>query len=77
MEKNYYHLVFMNQKEYFIESEIDNIVGFLNLVESKGEYIPLQREEGDPVQFKSTHLFSVQKARQGIIGAQTKLWRIT
>ena len=75
--KNYYRLVLSNQQEYFIESEFDNVIGFINYLDSNEKYFALKLKDSDPVFFRLDHLLSIQAARQGIIGAQTKLWRLT
>lgn len=82
MELNYYRLTFDNQQEFFVASEKANESDFLNTVSEKGlfsgnAYIILKlSEESDPVYIKATKLFSIQRARKGVIGAQTKLWRL-
>lgn len=79
--RNYYKLTFDNQQEYFVESKQEETHAFLNDIAEKGlfsgnAYIVLKLKEGDPVFIKSNKLFSVQRARDGVIGAQTKLWRL-
>lgn len=79
--KNYYRLTFDNQQEYFVESQQKEIASFLSDIAEKGlfsgnAYIVLQLKDGDPMYMKSNKLFSVQKAHAGVIGAQTKLWRL-
>jgi hypothetical protein len=76
MELNYYRLVFLDQKEYFIQSNILTTVELINLIEYHHNFIPLQLKEGDPVYFNSDQLLSIQKVHTGIIGNQTKLWRM-
>jgi hypothetical protein len=87
MELNYYQLIFTNGREYFVESEVSDVKAFRKLLASGGtfskeEYIDLQLQGGDPtvisdpVGIKADKLFSVQKARTGVIGIQTKKWRL-
>jgi hypothetical protein len=39
-------------------------------------FIGLKLKEGDPIYIKFDQLFSIQRVRDGIIGGQTKLWRL-
>ena len=83
--KNFYRLVFTNSQEFFIESGVEDTEVFLKELEGKGlfksgtGYVVLQikgNPESDQILIRSDKLFSVQKAREGIVGAQTKLWRL-
>lgn len=80
--KCYWRLVMTNDQEYFIKSEIEDTDSFLKLLSNRGlltkdvDYIKLQLGDSDPLNIKADKLFSVQKARDGIIGSQTKLWRL-
>ena len=82
MELVHYRLTFDNQQEFFVESTEPNEAQFLKTLTSAGmfsssEFISLrQSPESDPVFIKATKLFSVQRARKGIIGAQTKIWKV-
>lgn len=82
MELTYYRLNFTNGQEYFIESDIseqDDLLGSIignRLLGPSKQFIRLQLKDSDPVDISFDKLFSVQKAPKGMIGAQTKLWRL-
>lgn len=80
--KYYWRLVMTNDQEYFVKTNVEDQDDFLKLLSNKGllskdvDYIKLQLGDSDPLNIKADKLFSVQKARDGIIGSQTKLWRL-
>ena len=78
---SFYRLIFTNQQEFFIESDVKETDSFLKILTSAGvlgesAYIILQLKDGDPIHMRSDKLFSVQRVQKGIVGAQTKLWRL-
>lgn len=81
--KYYWRLVMTNGQEFVIKSDIEQREDFLKTLNSRGlfaagsSYITLQLgDTADPMDINKDTLFSVQKAREGVIGNQTKLWRL-
>lgn len=80
MELAYYRLIFDNQREFLVETEIDELDALVRKIDrdilmNKKEYISLQLSEtSDPVLIRSARLFSVQRARD--ISPQSKKWRL-
>lgn len=79
LKNNFYRIVFTNSQEFFVESAIEQTESFLMELKEKGAFtgfITLQRQDSDPVNISANCLFSVQRSREGMIGAQTKLWKL-
>lgn len=79
--KHYYRLTFTNGQEFFVESDIEDRHVFLKTLGNEGlfsktGFVSLQLKDTDPLDLRSDKLFSVQRAHKGMIGAQTKVWRI-
>jgi len=77
IEKNYYSLIFNNDKEFFVESTATDIRQFIESLNIgyTGKFITLKRADSEPIYVSIETVFSVQKINNGVIGAQTKVWR--
>ena len=82
MELNHFRLTFDNGQEFLVGTEVSTEKEFLDVATQKGffgssEFISLQlSKESEPILLKSSKLFSIQRIRQGSIGAQSKIWKV-
>lgn len=74
MELKFFRLSAVNGQEYVIESQYD-IVAKLGGLRDEG-YVTLKRDEGSPLHIFCRNLFSVQEVNKGVIGNQTRVWRM-
>lgn len=79
----YWRLTFIDGKEYFVKTEIDDKQEFMKKLVNRGiltagtGYISLKLDKtNEPVNIKEDKLFSFQKANHGVIGNTTKIWTI-
>lgn len=77
MELVYYRLIFENQREYLIETDILKLDKFTSKILDRDGYITLKLTDiSEPINIKTASLFSIQLARDGEIGSQTKKWKL-
>lgn len=75
MELNHYRLTFDNNKEYLVKTDLGTSEKVMDYV-LKTRHLSLQLQEGDPLHILKERLFSIQKVSDGIIGHQSKVWRL-
>lgn len=82
LDTTYYQLIFTTGQDFFVASDIDDKDKFLKMVDGDGllrsHYITLNliNTQVQPIDLRADKLVSVQKVNKGIIGTQTKVWRL-
>lgn len=77
MELNHYKLIFDNNKEFLVSTDIDNTKSVVDRLDQGYGYIIVQMDDdSEPLYISRERLFSVEKVTTTISKSYNKVWRL-